>query len=796
MTAPISPSLPPVGGSGPSLGPAPLTSPSTFKTDGQSAYSADIAAGTEITIKDFSQIVLSATNDSNETLWSTQQFNASRRKDFYLALVLDGLLALELLEQRVSGAQSFKTSISDNQVFVDSLNSNIQDYNTNTVAIVQPGIDTLNQAIDQYNNGTINMDQLNDAIDFYNNEVSTYFNGLLDQVNSEISDFNNQAAIFNQTVDLLNAARSPGTDPYVGQDLYTATPAPMPVLDHITGTETNPIPDVSFTPTILPYTSNTMSPSSANVDLLIQTLNTDYDNLLNNQLALSTAILQSQSNHQGFVQFYLQGIIATLPPSFYTPSLTPNLSTGASNSAGGAGGPGSGVSLSTIIASLSNPMTNAIIEQSIFSADMQEQSLPLTPAAITQLQFSSLSLLSNIGLQSGSLALRLLADRLAFIDVRSSPVAVALGLTLASEIALGISSGAIANGVKGIIESAYPGLDPAKKEALASQLTAAQELVLLQAALFQLAQALKAPLLTAQVLGTLPSVESLGLTSTSAANVNTEALKSALANNLASQLNISSTETTALLSDSLISAATQDPFNNQAIIDELVQKEIPLQTAIKAANYAKAYVQAEIQSQSLLDTPLSPERLNQSILSNQLVAQLTQNNPTITNRELRDLLAQQFANSGNTPENALLAATLAVTGNGGISPTNSDALRGSLLQTATAGLAGLGNSSSVTNNIANQLVSTVLGPTLPGSQASLRELIDERLQILLNSRDKNIVDAMKANLTTFLEPTVELYSFADALRDPANTFLLCAQTGLMYSHPQPSNYIKSVDIIV
>jgi hypothetical protein len=58
------------------------------------------------------------------------------------------------------------------------------------------------------------------------------------------------------------------------------------------------------------------------------------------------------------------------------------------------------------------------------------------------------------------------------------------------------------------------------------------------------------------------------------------------------------------------------------------------------------------------------------------------------------------------------------------------------------------------------------------------------------------VNTVKANLTQFLEPTVELHSFADALRDPANTFLLCAQTGLMYNHQQPSNYIKSVDIIV
>lgn len=795
MTTPIPPSLPPVGGGGPSFGPIPFSGPSSSTTDGLSAYSADIAAGNELTIKQFSHIVLSATNENNTVIWNTEQFNATSRQEYYIALVLDGLAALEILRRQTQDIGEYKTIVSDNQVYVDQVNTNILYYNDNVTTLPPPNIATLNQAIDDYNNGDIDMDELNTAIDSYNNEVD-YFNSQVDQANLDISNFNDQAAIYNQSVALINASRPPGIDPFVGQTLITETAAHMPTTPHITGSESGDIPHAAFTPTTLHTISNTMSPALANIDPILKNLNDKYTFYLENQLALSTAILQAQSSHTGFVQFYLQGIIPLLPPAFSSPAIQPALSAGGSGGTGGAGGAGSGVSLASIITSLSNPLMNAIIAQSIFAADMHLQSLPATSAAVAQLQFLSLSLLSQVGLQAGSLAVRLLANRLAFVDVRSSPVSVALGLTLASEISLAVSSGAIARAVKELLADAYPELNPEKRDTLSSQLTAAIELILLQSAVFQLSQTLKTPLLSSQLLGTLSSTQPLGLTSNPTVNTNPEALKSALARNLAAQLNTSYADATQLISHSLISAATQEQFDRQTIIDELVQKGVSNKDAVNTANYAQVYVKAEVSGRGLLDEVISQERLKQSILANPLVNQLVAGQSNMTNRDLRDQLAQQFVNSGNTQGNALLAATLAVVGNGGITPTDPEVLKSSLLQTATTRLAGLGNSSSETQGIANQLVSTVLGPNVPGSQTSLRDLIDERLQTLLKSGDQNLVNAVKTSLNNFLEPTTELYAFAESLRDPANTFLLCAQTGLMYSHPQPSNYLKSVDISV
>jgi len=758
-----------------------------------SAYSADIAAGKELTVQGFSQIILSATNESNETLWNTQQFNASRRSDFYLSLVLDGLAALQVLKQQIQDANNYENLLTLNLQDINTLNTDIQTYNGNVTPLAQPNLDAVNQAINQYNNNQISLAQLNTAIDTYNSNAASYNSQVVD-VNSSISAFNSNATSTNQRVAIFNAD-SPDTTPYVGQTLDSETAAQMPILSNISASQSIPIPNVSFTPTTLDAVSNTMVPaSSGNVDTLIQTLNDNYQAYLNNNQVL-TSFLNDQSTQQNFVQFFLQDNNPTLPPSFYTPNAQPNLNSGGPSSAGPGGGLGSGVSLSTLITSLSNPLMSAIIDRSIFSASMDLESLPGTPTVVNHLQFLTSSLLAQVGLQAGSSAIGLLADRLTYLDPGSPSALVVVGTTLASEIALCISSGCVANGVNTVVAQAYPNLDSTAQAALASQLTAAIELILLQSAVLQLSQTLQAPQLSGQVLGTIPSAQALATSSTTV-DVNTEALKSALASNLANQLNSSYDSANQLITDSVISAAIQQQSNNQAIVNELTQNGVSTQAAINTAAYAQSYVKAETLGRGTLDNSLSQERLQQSILSNQLVSQLTAGQSDITNRQLRDQLAQEFVNSGNTQEKALVSATLAVVGNGGISPTNLETLKSSLLQTATQKLAALGNSSSETNSIAHKLVSTILGPNVPGSQTSIRNLIDQRLQVLLKSNDAKFAEAVQASLTQFLEPNLELYAFADALRDPANTFLLCAQTGLMYAHPQPSNYQKSVDIIV
>jgi hypothetical protein len=93
-------------------------------------------------------------------------------------------------------------------------------------------------------------------------------------------------------------------------------------------------------------------------------------------------------------------------------------------------------------------------------------------------------------------------------------------------------------------------------------------------------------------------------------------------------------------------------------------------------------------------------------------------------------------------------------------------------------------------------VNTVLGPNVPGSQTSTRDLIDSRLKILIAGNDANTAEKARNSFQTFLAPTVELSVFADKLRDPANTFLYINQTGMMYSHPMPTNFKNSVDFLV
>ena len=76
---PVTPST----GSLPPSGASTGSSSSVRSTDNQSTYSSDLADGNALTISQFSSIVLSATNDADQAAWSTQQFNANSRNDFY-----------------------------------------------------------------------------------------------------------------------------------------------------------------------------------------------------------------------------------------------------------------------------------------------------------------------------------------------------------------------------------------------------------------------------------------------------------------------------------------------------------------------------------------------------------------------------------------------------------------------------------------------------------------------------------------------------------------------------------------
>lgn len=758
-----------------------------IKADGQSTYSADIASGKAMTIMEFGLAIAVPKDQANQVSFATQQYNANSRNDFYQAVISSTLSLIEVYNALAEVAQTYANAYGTNVGSLNTLNNSINNYNSGT-ATAQNAVNTLNQAINDYNAGNITQTQLNVAIAAYNNFANSR-NQAAASVNNSIGNFNTNIQNPNADIAEANAELSQitATATFTGQANYTSSASGMPGYPTVTGDP--PVANVTFSPSNIPTAVNTMSPKNGSESSIANAIFGPLFNVFSNQINLTATILQMQSSYQGYIQFILQGQLPFIPPAFYR--MIPQLLL----SSGGSGiGTGSGVALASIIATLSNPLLSGIIAQGIFSANMTLQQLNINPFTVAKLRFFTQRLMGQLGFLAGARAVNLLGRGLNGLDPQSRAAAIVTALALTSEISFAISSGIISQGIRGILSQAYPFISANSLAALTLQLASATELFMLQAGVFQLSQTLGNPYLLAQLLNTIPSALALGILNpfSPRLTVNPErlaALQFALAANIITQSNISQIVARDIIARSInqinVNAYFNGQVDQQTLVNTFVQNGLNLQAAISLANYSQAYSQAEILGQLILNSSLSRNILSREILASELINGIIQGNPNITGRQLRDQLANQFILNGATPSQAVLAATTALLGNtAGFIPLTLDILTANTLSAAIHRLSGVSNAEV----LANELVSTVLGQNLPGSQTSVRAQLDERINLLLKLNDQTVTDAVKANIQAFLAPTLELYAFADRLRDPANAYVFCAQTGIMYGQTAvPSN---------
>lgn len=883
---PTSPSIP-TGSFIPRSGTLPITPPNV---DNMSAYSKDITDGNSLTIIGFSKAIISATNQMNDTTWQVQQFNASSRNEMYHASVEEVLALLQLYDRISEVTSSYSNASKANQSGISNVNNRINNYNSK-VGSDNSQVQTLNNAINDYNAKKINLSQLQAAVNTYNAYASSQ-NASASLTNTAINNYNTQLLIRNQSLSsqyqyLIDNGVSPSLIAELNlPGTYNGIAAALPI---IAIPSSPPMNNVSYSGTLLTPLTNTMNAKGQDNGIeLASEMFAPFFALLGGQLALTAQLLNDQSSYQSFIQFFFNNV-PYLSASFYQP--TPDIKMGSSGSSGGSG---SGVSLATLITSLSSPMMEAILSQGKFTEAYGQSIQGPAPQVINEALYLGLALLSHIGLQAGSPALRLLEGRLPFIDIRSSPVAAVLGLKLAGEAVKAVSSDALLNGVKEILSKSFPNLDATSLTALAQKLASAVELFVLQASLLQLAQVLKIPDLLNLVFSTLDNAKTLKLNSQSAEDIfkangnilKESALKEAIIKNIANGTNISreilnhiidaavvsrdltnSTNlsrsilneligndvakatnilkdvfnqainndlgkianiskdilsqainngvvntgiisadtfnraiindvinslniTKDILTQSINNAIVDGDYNQAAVINTLVQNGITKKEAINAESMIQNYLKSEVVGRDILDQSVVTNRLNQSILANEAVNKIVTDHPNITNRELRDRLILEFVANGATQQDAIASATFAVTGKFINSPSV-ESLPAFLFAKGLSETAGIGLNSYQTQAFANELVSTVLGPSISGSQASIRELMNLKLTTLIEGEDSKTIEKVKQNFEQFLAPVIELSVFAQQLLDPANTFI-----GIMYDRPQPTNFKKSVDIAV
>lgn len=759
----------------PGTGSTPVVSP----TDNVTAYSSDITAGGDLTIIGFSKAMISATNELNDTTWQVQQFNATSRRDMYRASIEEIMSLLNLYAKIFKTTSSYSDAFKKNNTSINNVNNKVNNYNSD-VGEDYNRANTLNNAINDYNNGSITQAQLQAAINSYN----SYANGRnteANQANTAIQNYNTDLLADNAELqslynDLLASGVSASTIAALNlQGTYSETAATMTISPNAPGS-----PPVAFIPTptsaTLSNITNTMNNKAATdgVELASELFAPSFA-LLQGQLMITIQMLQNQSNYTGFVQFYFNNV-PFIPASFYQPKPAPQSSAGSSEG----GGAGSGVALATIVTSLSNSLMESIISAGKATSVYGESILGPTPQIVNQLLYLGLSLLSKIGLQSGSGALRLLQGRLPFIDPRASPaIAAIIGAKLAEEASAAVSSGAILKGVQEILAKAFPGLDEASLKAMGEKLAAVVQLFVLQNSVAQLAQVLKMPDLLDQIFATLPTVKPPPSSQPSPADiVKDDVLRAEIGQNVANAANISND----IIRQAINDAVVNGDYNQGAVVNSLVANGVAEEEAINAEVILRSYIQSEITGRGILDQSVKSNILNQSILANADVSKIVAAEPDITNRGLRDRLIDQFVTNGATPQEAIATATRAVTGKFEPLPVPT-ALPDILYQKGLDQIAGVGLSPSESQAFAKEtIVNTVI---------EIRKQMDSSLSTLIRGEDAGTTAKILDNYLTSKAPLMEGYVFAGNLRANPQAFV-----SLMNDLFKPSNFKKDIDIAV
>lgn len=773
----------------------------------------------DISIITLAQLLSSTRIEHDAQIWLQQQQNAVAFRNLYLTNSISAADFAALIGQVSTIANQMAALYNGTSGAVGALNNVISNYNTNStltqdqaqVNAMNQATQTYNQAVADFNAGTITQAQYQAAVTAYQSARTTYntyanahnSSDLVTQTNQLLSDYNQGVAELNQQIELVNSSiGNTGIPPLSEQETYNATAS----LSNQPGVTDPPtILPTLVVPTALPNAVLTVSPAVNNPQDILNNYLFPIMNEFIGVLITSLNYAQVYSNYNEFLQFYLQGFVPTILPSFINELPVALL-------AGGPGGigAGSGVSLITFIVSIHNPLLSGIIDQSIFRT--------LT------YQFSNPNNINNLLSTIGEFNLRVMRQLALQSALKSLPTAVnfnpstidlALGLSFANQVGAIIDSGKISDAIHDILTQAFPNVPANSLSDLAKQLASASELLYLEVAISQLGQALNNPTLFGQILGSLENVnvtpassQQIALTDVIHNPISIGFLKNTLANSIVRRQASQNRATNLGQTQQTVNQAVNATVNNSRIttVDQFRQS---LQDRLgrNAANVASGYLNSEIHSNYLLDTSAYTNRINQSNLVDRLVNQnIDANvaskavssaitpNEEVSYRTLRDRLATSLVREGSVDEGeALLIATKAL-----ITPSVHPIPSGSLRSTLAANVSSvLGTQSGVGNvqNVTNQVVDTIAGSdNTATAHQSLRSRLESHLAHVINRQNIKLSQTLDNHLRSFQLPTLSLYVFNNTLRDPANTLVKAVYSPVFYGHPLPSNFQKTIDI--
>lgn len=841
ITNPIDPSLLPSGPIGPdstegpsfvplltdnstitdTVGPSDTTSSSPSLSLFLSASEINLPLP-QLTLSQFMKTVNNALNTLRDTVFANENQNNLTLRNMHLngllvasnlSSIFNNLIKLAQAQSQLFDAETSQTS---------AINSAIQNFNNNISSTQpSPGSDAqqtnaINLAIAQYNAGTLSLADFTIAVDSYNTYASSRnltIAPFVATLNSAIATYNLQVSAINAQIEEVNIIRlGVGLDPLPLEEPLT----PVTVLPLVT------IPDTLPVPSLPPRTSvpllPTPDPAPTSHDLISTIFSPQFDAELPPVITFQN-FLQLVQSYREFVQFFLESRVKIQPNGYIEPlpAVFFNSSAGVSTVAG--------VGLGSIAIGLDTRGMEKLLGDAIYTSAALQFGLPLPARLVETLKLFSLKTLSVGALLATIPAMRLVANKLPFIDITRSASDVFLGFTYSTQISNSLAADDRLLTIQGFARSEFPGFNDARLKQLSSALNAGLNISLLNFGLFQLSQSLGIPGLASQLVGQ-PLSEGSTVADTfqnplSVANLKFNLAQQLVSTNVSNPVNANSVANTSINSVIAQNDIKSAQDLRASLLQEFQKQGVANQSAIALAQSASDFITAESLGLYLLDNKINHDILNRQVLSDRLknegINSVVADNviskilsvQTNSLRSLRDQIAEELKSSHNISNgNALLAATKAVLGDQTInalpllSPSQlSDQIAGKVVALLSPVLGTFD-----AQNIANQLNLSLFGPTV-GNEInadesrrpnSIKNQLIAQMEHLHKLQNEDINAAIQELFRGFSKPNFDLYTFNNRIMDPANTFLLSMWTGAMYKGQGdfPSNYQKTLDVII
>lgn len=704
----------------------------------------------------------------------------------------------------------------------NDVDSAIDDYNNEIEGQTdedQDRIDTMNAATQAYNNSNKNAAATatyNNAIASYNTYVNTTrvnsYNSAKNTLVSAFNDYQDSVAEQNALIDEINALRAEAGLPPMPQ-APNAPSIPAQTTMPSAPSTSNPVALPAATiPTPVASIPAPVQPPTLE-ELIAQYVTPLWDTVVP-AMEEPNAAIEQLIQYRDFLRYYLgplAGKVSTLPNSFVDQTEEVFLDQSVNI------GSGSGVSLASMISGLSNENLNRLLSDSIANAAVQNANAPLSPELFDQIRLISLALLSRAALGSSVPAFSLLSERLASMDENSAAVQIALSLAYIIQIAALAVSQDLQEAILSQLQAANPTADPAELSQLAATLAAASNMSFALFAVTQLAQSLKFPELTGQLLGlinapttegALASASSLTVSDVLSNQVSVSHLKADLSKGLAGFGNVSQDVANDIAKNLNLSGISDETQLRDSIRQQLIlaseKEKISSDEATVLANRAVEFIKAEIAGKNLLDTAVDRDivqrdylvkRLQSEGINDNAIAQVVPNiaDASFTSRrELRDRITDNLVISGLARDEALRVATTIVLNNqSGILtyPPVSDSQLAEAVTSHVTNQASADFGVRQSQQLAGLIVNALFGNEQT-SPSSITNIIRTNLEALNAIDDEKVANAIRE----FLRPSADLFQFNQRIMNPANVFVLSLWTGLMYS--SKFKHTESIDVLV